>query len=123
MALEVEAGVAGGQRGGGHDGDLLTALDLVAAVVVGLDEHRVGDVLDLGVVVRRAFVDGADAVGSVGVAQRSGGGGVTGVAGASRGECGAVCCATEVGCGAAFEVRRIVAARAATSMNVAARAA
>ena len=42
LALEVEAGVAGGQRGGGHDGDLLAALDLVAAVVVGLDEDRVG---------------------------------------------------------------------------------
>ena len=28
VALEVEAGVIGGQGGGGHDGDLLAALDL-----------------------------------------------------------------------------------------------
>ena len=56
--------VTGGQPGGGHDGDLLAALDLVAAVFVGLDEQRVGDVLDLGVVVWGAFVDGEDAVGS-----------------------------------------------------------
>ena len=71
LALEVEAGVVGGQRGGGHDGDLLAALDLVAAVVVGVDEHRVGDVLDLGVVVWGAFVDGEDAVGR-GSVSRSG---------------------------------------------------
>ena len=61
--LETEVCVAGGQRSGRHDGDLLTALDLVAAVVVGLDENPGGDVLDLGVVVRGAFVDGADAGG------------------------------------------------------------
>ena len=61
--LEVEAGVAGGQRGGRDDSDLLAALDLVAAARVGGQEHVGGNVRDPWVVVRGAFVDGADAVG------------------------------------------------------------
>ena len=67
VLLQIEPGVARRQGRSRDDGDLQPALDLVASIRVGREQQIGGNVLNLGVVVGGAEVDGADAVGVFGL--------------------------------------------------------